>query len=155
MQIVIKGYEVLIDDEDADRIMSLKWFVNGNGREHIYFGHRVFEGTNIRLHRFIMGCVKGDGRIVDHINGNTLDNRKSNLRFVTPSQSQCNQHGHRDSLTGLKGVCWDNQKKRWRAGIRSEPYKTRHLGFFATPEEAHQAYAKAALIYHGEYARTE
>lgn len=154
MKINIKGYEVLIDDEDAERILSRKWHLHGNGREHVYFATKG-SGVYVRLHRFILGCSRGDGKIVDHINGDTLDNRKTNLRFVTPTQSQWNQHGHRDSLSGLKGASWNSQKNKWHATIRIARYKTKHLGFFATAKEAHQAYCDAALRYHGEFARLE
>lgn len=156
MEIDIYGYRVLIDDDDAQRVLARKWCISSNGREHIYFSTAGGKkSVRIRLHRFIMGCILHDGKIVDHINGNTLDNRKCNLRFVTPTQSQWNQHCHKDSRTGLKGVTWDNQRNKWKASLRIARYKTKLIGHYANPIEAHEAYKLSALKYHGEYARTE
>jgi hypothetical protein len=154
MTITIKGYTVQIDDEDAERVLARKWHLHGNGREHVYFANTTGR-IQIRLHRFILGCTYGDGKIVDHISGDTLDNRKQNLRFVTPTQSQWNQHGRRGSMSGLKGVSWCSQKMKWRANLSIARGIIKHLGFFNSPQEAHEAYVKAALLYHGEYARTE
>lgn len=97
------------------------------------------------------------GLIVDHKNGDTLDNRLDNLRLATPSQNSINKH-YAWGASGLKGVYKKQlrgvSKKgecRWRATIQFER-KSIHLGYFTTKEEAHTAYFKKASELYGEFA---
>lgn len=84
-EIQISGYTVLVDDEDVERISKYKWYIDrGSIKSGAYYF--ITQGRNfpcktgtVPFHRFIMGCNRGDGTVVDHINRNTLDNRKSNL----------------------------------------------------------------------------
>ena len=86
---------------------------------------------------------------MDHRNGDKRDNSIANLREATRSQNQANKKKWRD---GLKG-CWLNKKtKRWQAGLISNGIR-RHLGYFGTEQEAHEAYVRAAQEMHGEFAR--
>jgi hypothetical protein len=95
-----------------------------------------------------------DGVQVDHINRNTLDNRRSNLRLCTASQNRYNQKPRKDSVTGFKGVSFhpDKKVKQWQAKIIVEGRKI-SLKYHATAEEAALAYNRAAVIHHGEFAR--
>ena len=79
-------------------------------------------------------------KYVDHIDGNRLNNSLDNLRWVTSSE---NQHNRRTA----KGYHWDEEKQKWKAGIRVNNKKI-HLGYFDTEEEARQAYLDAKKIYH-------
>lgn len=88
---------------------------------------------------------------IDHINGNSLDNRIANLRLATNSQNHMNQRVRRDSKLGLKGV--HRVGNRFQARIQKDG-KRLNLGLFGTPEEAHAAYCKAAHEMFGEFART-
>jgi len=88
--------------------------------------------------------------LVDHIDGDKLNNQRDNLRVATDSQNVCNKRMQRNNTTGYRGV--QKSGKKWSAGIDVNGIHT-HLGVFATPEEAAQAYDVAALHYHGEYAR--
>jgi hypothetical protein len=107
------------------------------------------------MHRVIMGLSKGDGLEVDHINtGETLDNRRDNLRIANDSEQQSNQRKSRANTSGYKGVGFHKQSGKWRAYIGVN-YKLIHLGVFLTPEEAHAAYCEAAIKYHGAFARFE
>lgn len=90
-----------------------------------------------------------DGYWIDHINGIKADNRITNLRLATPTQNQQNKGGYG---TYPKGVTWRNRKEKpWQAKIRADG-KRIHLGSFATMEEAAEAYRKACIEYHGEFA---
>ena len=104
----------------------------------------------VRLHRHLTGASKG--QVVDHINGNPLDNRRANLRICTSAENRRNSKLYSHSKSGLKGVYFDKQKNRWRARITVN-YRRMFLGNFGTKEEAHAAYWQAAQEHHKEFAR--
>lgn len=90
---------------------------------------------------------------IDHINGDKLDNRISNLRASTRSENAKNFPVTKKNTSGYKGVSWHKQRKRWVASIKVNGKKI-DLGRYKTPEEAHAAYCEAANKHHGEFART-
>jgi len=155
-EIEISGYTVLIDDEDYEKVVALAWHVNKGNKKDVYFDHGEWDSIlkrpqNISLHRFIMGCTKGDGVIIDHKDGNTLDCRKSNLRISNSSQNSKNQKA-RANRSGMKGITYEPRLKRWRARITVD-YKCISLGTHETPEKAHAVYNEAAIKYFEEFAR--
>lgn len=92
---------------------------------------------------------------IDHVDGNRTNNRLDNLRWVTPQQNALNQSLRRDNVARLKGVTRsDSSRGHFQARITVDG-KRLHLGTFPTAEEAHAAYCAAALVLHGEYARTK
>lgn len=93
--------------------------------------------------------VMPDGEI-DHINGDRSDNRIENLRLASKGQNCQNSALRSDSSSGFKGV--SRHQKKYQARI-SFNKKLIHLGYFETPEAAHEAYRKAAAEYFGEFAR--
>ena len=111
----------------------------------------------VRLaHRAAFAWVHGrwpKGQI-DHINGNTRDNRISNLREASNKQNQANVARRKDNTSGFKGVRPARTKGKWWANIYVDG-KIRYLGTYETPEAAHQAYVKAAKIEFGEFAKPE
>jgi len=151
-EIQISGYTVLVDDEDVERVQGLAWHVGslGSGRDP-YFEHCTWGKPVVRLHRFIMGCTYKDGKIVDHINGNTLDNRKSNLRVCSNAEN-CRNGRARKNNTGYKGVVYEKRVNLYRARITKD-YKTYSVGYFHTAEEAYTARCKALEEFHGEFTR--
>ena len=88
---------------------------------------------------------------VDHINGNKLDNRTSNLRLATKAQNMRNRGPTRVNTSGYKGVCYHAQSSKWRAYIKTD-YKQLYLGLFENPRDAALAYNEAALRLHGDFA---
>jgi hypothetical protein len=92
-----------------------------------------------------------DGMMVDHINHDTLDNRRFNLRVCTKTQNQFNAKLRRDSTSGYKGVGFHKVTQKWMAYIRANNVQY-HLGLFKTIREAVIARNVAAIKYHGEYA---
>lgn len=89
---------------------------------------------------------------IDHIDGNGLNNRISNLREAVHSENARNRGAQRNSKSGIKGVSWHVESGRWQAKIQHHG-KGKNLGYYATPEEAREAYCKAAKELHGEFAR--
>jgi hypothetical protein len=89
---------------------------------------------------------------IDHINGVKDDNRWINLRAATRSQNNANSRLRKDNTSGLKGVYFSQERRRWVAQIGVNGRQT-HLGRFATREAAHAAYTAAAHRYFGDFAR--
>lgn len=162
MEIELDGYKVQIDGDDYKRVSSLKWYMDKRTNKRygtFYFYHRFRDiSTNttyqVALHRYIMGCTINDGKTVDHINRDTLDNRKSNLRICTSEGNARNHKKRSDNTTGYKGVAFFKRDGNYLAYIYYNG-KQRHLGYYDTPEEAHAAYCEASKKYHGEFGRTE
>lgn len=132
---------VAVDTDDVARISGRRWHLDGSG----YATSRV-NGIYTKMHCLVMG-QKG----VDHIDGNTFNNRKSNLRVATHQQNTFNCGVRGDSKSGFKGVTYHKATGRWRARIGVN-YQQINLGEFDTPEEAALAYNEAAQKYHGEFA---
>lgn len=91
------------------------------------------------------------GMVIDHVNGDPLDNRRSNLRVCRQSQNCQNRKAQKNNKLGLKGVCKDTKKNLYRSSIMKDG-KLVFLGYSKTPEEAHEKYKKAAIELHGEFA---
>lgn len=111
-------------------------------------------GVLFKAHRLVWAMFNGeipDGMQIDHKNGNRVDNRIENLRLATPGQNRQNAKLRDDNRTRLKGVDFNHRVGKWRARISSDG-RTRHLGYFPTPEEAHAAYKGAANELHGDFA---
>ena len=111
---------------------------------------RWAKNKNVKMHQVIMGTE--EGKVIDHINSNGLDNRKTNVRFATSQQNSWNQRKQRgNSRSKYKGVHWEKKRKEWRARIT---FKGRvvHLGRFDTEEEAAMAYDGKAREFFGEFA---
>lgn len=153
MEIKLRGHLVLIDEEDAERVLSNSWYVRKRTDSLIYF-YRVVtvngRKTTQALHRFIMN--ESDPQVfIDHANGHERDNRKANLRRSTVSTNTMNQKRRSTNKTGFKGVSLA-AKGLFRACITVNRV-TRHLGYFPDAESAAAAYAEAAKELHGEFMR--
>lgn len=92
------------------------------------------------------------GMMVDHWNVDPADDRWVNLRLATMSQNQCNRGANTNNTSGFKGVEWDSRRECWRARIKIGR-KDRFLGYYESAEVAAVAYAAAARLFHGEFAR--
>jgi hypothetical protein len=148
----IKGYNVIIDDKDYEEVAKIDWHIL-SGKGKVYFRKSKYLGKNKRktilLHRYIIKAPVD--MEVDHINSDTLDNRKSNLRICKRSENAMNRKPNK-SKTGYKGVHFRKDRGKYTAQIRKN-YKIYFLGYFNTPEEAYKAYCEASKKYHGEYGR--
>ncbi|SRR6266487_400137 len=152
--IMIRGYKVLIDDEDLDYVSSRNWYIcqprKGNVESPIYVRESL--NTSSFMHRMITNCPKG--MEVDHINGNGLDNRKVNLRICTHHENSLNSKLSRRNTSGFRGVCWDKARKKWIATIGFKGV-LRNLGRFDSPELASEAYKSEAKKLFGNFVRAE
>lgn len=139
------GKYSIVDEEDYDKVMLYNWYhTKGYANSHI-------DDINKSLHHFILkyDYKKGD-KYVDHINGDGLDNRKSNLRFCTHQQNQMNSRGLKGSFSKYKGVF--KYSNKYRASI-THNRKMIHLGVFDTEIEASLAYDKKAVELFGYFAK--
>lgn len=144
-----KGMVAIVDDDDYERLSKFGWFYHKNGyamRSYKIDGN----SKKSRMHREVLMAPKG--KDVDHINGNKLDNRKSNLRIATRSQNNANSKLSSHNNSGYRGVGWMPARNKWRARIQING-KGIHLGLFETIEEAALAYNAAARKYFGEFAK--
>ena len=126
----LSGKKSYFDNEDMNIFNSCNWFINNSG----YLVRNAPIGQPVLFHRILMKARKN--QIVDHINGNKLDNRKSNLRIATMSENQHNTHVTRKSLYGT-GVY--KLKGRFHSHIRNHG-KWFFLGAYDSPKEASYAY---------------
>lgn len=162
MKYIIDGLAVIIDDEDYTKISRYRWHLmkiaeQENGLFYFKTSMKINEDIgykDILLHRFIIGCVYKDGLIVDHINHNTLDCRRSNLRVCTHKQNSHNARIYRNKSNPYKGVRLERRTGRWQARITDSNGIRVALGTYSTPEDAAKAFDKAAILYQGEFAVT-
>lgn len=139
---------VLVDDENYDQLKKITWHLHSAGYARTNFKIND-KWTSIYMHRMIMDTpLKLD---TDHIDGNKLNNLKSNLRVATHSQNLCNRKITKDLTSQFKGVCWHKHNNKWHARIMLN-YKYKHLGFFTDETEAAQAYNDMAVEIFGEFA---
>jgi len=151
-------YEVKVNLEDAD-LSSYNWSARiSSTMPYAQYGtpKRYGEKRYFHMHRVILERMIGrklkKHEVVDHINHDSLDNRRSNLRVATVQQNAQNMRLRVDSSTGYKGV-YNHSKGGYVAQIWIDK-KHKYLGYFQTPELAHEAYCKAAKEHFGEFANT-
>lgn len=156
VSVEVDGHICILDDEDAHLVEGAKLhLVRFRSRFANSPGHVAVRRNGpkwVYLHRLIVGTLPG--MVTDHIDGDTLNNRRSNLRGCTRSQNAANSRMKGNNPCGLKGVAEDkrNNVPTWSARLTKDGKKL-YLGSFRTPEEAHAAYCAAAIKYHGEFAR--
>lgn len=135
----------LLDEEDYLRIKGLLWYEWKLPKQNTSYVRKKIDGTQILLHRLIMACP--DHLIVDHINGDGLDNRKENLRIVTKSQNNYNSASSPNNTSKYKGVYWKADRSKWGARARCILTKSSvHIGYYNTEQEAALAYNRYCRI---------
>lgn len=133
-----------IDRQDAAEVSQISWWLfSSSASRHNFYAKGKIEGKKVYLHRFILRAPKD--LLVDHINRNTLDCRRGNLRLATPLENRGNERPRANSC-GFRGVLF-------RAGRRfSAQLAGKYLGSYDTAEEAAKAYDAAARQHFGDFA---
>lgn len=145
----------MVDPDKYEQLNKYKWHaLTGSRTAGIWYAARaaVINGRQhtIRMHQVLL--PPPEGFVVDHINGDGLDNRLANLRLVTPIQNCWNRRfRNKNCASKYTGVTWEKRAKKWRAGIYQNGKKI-FLGLFSDEVQAAKAYDAAALKYRGEFA---
>jgi hypothetical protein len=138
-------YFTEVDDDDFAYLNQWKWSITSWGYVVRTIGLRGLR-KQVRMHREVMK-VTNKNYLVDHIDGNTLNNQKSNLRVCNHKENSRNQRMHKRSSSGFKGVTFKKASSCWVAQVA-----TKHVGLFAKKHHAAMAYDMAAKDLFGEYA---
>ncbi|MFJ7665362.1 hypothetical protein ACIQXW_23670 [Lysinibacillus sp. NPDC097162] len=141
-----KGIEILVDDDDYDKLSKYSWSIN-NGYA-ISTDRTSGKQKTLRMHRLVLDVQ--DGEFVDHINGNRIDNRKSNLRKCDAKGNAKNAGKRKGALSKFKGVYPRNGK--WVACIQNDRKRV-NLGKYKHELDAAYYYNEQANLLHGEFAR--
>lgn len=147
-----KNQIALVDDEDYIYLSKHSWIAANCPTNLNFYAQRQTNKKTVKMHRLIMNCPAD--KQIDHINGNTLDNRKLNLRIVAHQDNAKNRRHQKGAMFPYKGIML-------LARVKTKPYgaritvngKTLFLGTFATIKEAAKSYNIAALEHFGEFAK--
>ena len=144
-----RGFMTIVDDDWYEMLSQVKWFaVRGRPTQSPYAASSHCQD---RMHRIITDAPKE--LHVDHINGDTLDNRKSNLRLCTLQQNSFNQRVRKHKKSSIyKGVFYIKHIDKWNANTRVNG-KWINLGYYSSEYDAALAYNEGVIKHHGEFAR--
>ena len=154
-----QGMHAIVDAADYEMVNQFHWHIRKDGRR--FYATRTVrlrledgsvQRTSIDMHRFILGLPRGDRSVVDHRDGNGLNNTRSNLRQCTIRENSWRFFRKLPS-SGFRGVYWCKRTQTWAAVIRVKAERIK-LGHFKTAEEAAEAYDRAAVERRGEFAVT-
>jgi hypothetical protein len=153
---------ILISDEDKD-LLQYKWYLkysggaaNGGTKKWYWSRTDYYNGKkkSIRLHRTVLERLVGRplnrNEHTDHINGDTLDNRRENLRIASASENGSNRGKQKNNTSGYKGVRIKNNKYAAYIVVKKKQF---HLGTFENETDAAKAYNIAAAKYFGSFAK--
>lgn len=148
-----QGQYTLVNNLDYKFLNQWKWCVQWSDNTRSFYAVRTIwigdKTKTIRMARLILGAKKG--QIVDHINHDTLDNRRKNLRICNHSENMQNRRRKRNSTSGYKGVSWNNVMNQWQAQIRVNG-KLINLGFSKSKRTMAKTYDVYAIKLFGKFA---
>jgi len=149
----IRGYAI-IDKSDYSKVSSYKWHASSSGGKHGKYypmTNALINGkyTMLRMHHLIFGKYKGFD--IDHINGNSFDNRRSNLRKCLHSQNTVNRGLQRNNKSGYKGVYFNKARGKWQVTIKHSG-KSHYGGIFSQIKDAAECFNSLAKKQWGDFA---
>lgn len=155
-----QNQETIIDDKYYNILSQFNWYAKYNRTKTQFYAIRNksindnWPAGDIKIHRYIMYLAGHNitNKQIDHINGNTLDNRIENLRLCTSKDNNRNASKRQDNTSGYKGVSWHKGHQKWAAYIRVNK-KLIHLGYFFDKIDAANTYNKFATQYFKEFAK--
>ena len=149
--IQLKHGTAIVDEQDFDRVNQYKWYsIDNDGTGKRCYATCKIGKSTVYMHRMVVGAQGGES--VDHIDGNGLNNSRSNLRLVTQSQNNMNQRVREDNTSGHKGISWCPDREKYQVYINIDR-KRKSLGRYKTLEEAIYVRDQAVKSHYGEYAR--
>lgn len=149
--VLTQGKVALVDDGDFEFLSKFKWHAHKD--RHTYYARAKRGGATLRMHRLICGDPE-PGFVIDHINGDGLDNRRENLRIVPRSINRLSAKMSSHNTSGHRGASFSKRDKVWssRLTYRQNGKKvTLYLGVFPSREEAEQAYFAAVQERYGKF----
>jgi hypothetical protein len=142
-----KGFVALVDDADYEWLSRQKWQASWNGGN--WYAVKTDVIGTMYMHRAIANAPSGS--VVDHVDGNTLNNQRCNLRTCSQSENMQNRGKTKTNTSGYKGVTWHRNRNKFLAQIKVNN-KNIYLGYFKSAEDAARAYDEAAKKHHGAFA---
>jgi len=141
-----QGYTAIVDADDRSRIEGYNWTVRLDSNGVAYAMRRSKAEGTVYLHRSLMDLERGDPTEVDHLNSDTLDCRRSNMRLATRTENARHIRSHRGSSSAYVGVSWHRASRSWRVNVGSQL-----IGHYGTEVEAARARDAAARDLFGEW----
>ena len=149
-----QGQVATVDADDYGRLNQHKWYALWSKNTRSFYAARKSRGEEgarreIQMHRVVMNTPQH--LQTDHINHDTLDNRRENLRNCTRAENQHNSRPHVRGVSAFKGVSWHKLRAKWQAKIMVAG-RRKFLGLFPDEVEAAKAYDEAAAQHFGGFA---
>lgn len=145
--LLTQGKTTKVDDVDYESLNQHSWCAHNI--QGMWYAERRHQNKLIYLHRVVLGA--SICQLIDHVDGNGLNNQRHNLRLATKAQNSQNRPLQSNSTSGYKGVSFDKRAYKWSASIKVNRRKV-SLGFFTDITQAALKYNEAALQYFGEFA---
>lgn len=153
ISIPLANSDLVLRMDSADAALFAEYSFHLTSEKGYVVGRKRGSAPPVPVHRMILGRTGGSHAVIDHIDGDKLNNCRSNLRIVTPHQNSVNRHSlNRNNTSGFRGV-FPRKNGTWGAQIRANG-KHYFLGYFQTPEDAVKARIEAELKYYGEVCPT-
>lgn len=152
-----RGLSSIVDDCVPIEITSKKWYADKGNKEKTKFYAASYirsEGKKVKVYLRRIICKAEKGQYVDHINGNTLDNRKENLRICSYSENQMNRKIVSNNSSGHRGISYEKRTGLWTARVKFKG-KSKWLGRFQSKDDAISVYRESARKLFGEFAPKE
>lgn len=145
-----EGKFAIVDDEDYEFLSQYKWFAFYPGRGNHVYARAIVNKKDFLMHKLLIKSP--EGMVIDHIDGNSLNNQRKNLRVCSIADNVKNQKIRIDNKSGFKGVYWKKDKRKWEVTLQINGNKI-FGGYYKNKIDAAKAYNFHALKYFGEFAK--